>query len=133
MSAKGCQEILQPGVVQFAFAKDVRGHNDMAGTRIQKYRRVLRRHSAAHVHATRVSLEGVKGGLIVPGAQGDDVAAHQVVLLVKAGKIVGGSIRFKIDDGLIRSVVGQRAANNLHNATVAKINAGSESHGFPTA
>ena len=99
----------------------------MARPGVQPGRCVFRRDAAADLEAVWVSGQRGSRGDLTAGAKHDDMAAAQPVGLVQGGEVGGGTRRDVVRDGA-RPGVGQCSADNLNDAAILEVNAGTEGH-----
>ena len=114
--------------VDAAVAEDEGGDDDVAGSGVEVAGGVERGYAAAHLESAGVGSEGGESGGVVVGSEGDDVSAGEGVAAIDFGEFGGGAEGFEIDDGAACGVIGERAADNLDDASLAKIDARSEFH-----
>lgn len=125
LAADGADEVGEAGLVQVAIAKDPGGDDDVGGAGVEPGAGVVGVDTAADVEAAGVGGEGVVGGLVIAGAEHDDMAAGEAVVAVALGEPGGGSIGFETGDG-VGAGIGEGATDDLDHLAAAQVDAGTK-------
>jgi len=117
----------QPVPIDASLAEDPRGDDDVGRTRVEPSTGIVGIDSAAELESAGPGGQGVAGGLVVAGSQGNDMSAAEIVASVEIGKPAGGvrCLEIGADAG---AAIGERAPDDLDDFAAPEINARSE-HG----
>ncbi len=110
-----------------ALMKDPGGDDDVGCTGIEPGTGIVGMDTAAVLEAAGPGAEGLVGGGFVAGAEGDDMAALELVLAIELGEPGWGLIGFEAGADALTGI-GEGTTHDLDDASTAEIDAGSE-HG----
>jgi thiazole synthase len=122
--ADGLHEGFEASPIHGAIAENPGSDNDMRGTVIKKADCIIEIDATANLEAAGKGAKGSAGGVLVAGAEHDDMAAFESVLAVEFGVIDAGAVRDEI--GAWSGGIGERAADDLFHLAFVEINAGAE-------
>ena len=125
LPAGDVEQLLEPVDPQFSVGENETRHDQLRGARLEPLRRIIAIHAAAELQAARPGRQRALRGLVVAGAELDDMPAGQVVAPVELGVPGGVVLRHEIGPGR-RTGIGQRGADDLFDLSVVQVDAGAE-------